>query len=188
MNQSAAGKSSHFKSLQNYVIIWQEEEKSRLAEVPFLLDSKIFPLKKSNRTLEVFEIYSPEIRLNSMPNLVRKVCETLTTSHDAECDPMSGIWERRRDLNSVHLRALIEPMKPFGSLDKDSRLDGIFPRIFLEIQKHLNFSYEIVRSKDGTWGSKKVRKKKSDENWTVFCQTHASDLSDSWIQKAKAFF
>ena len=89
---------------------------------------------------KVFELYKP---FNG-PVTANLAC-------DGCREPMMGKLDRRSaDLTGLHLRVAIEPFSTFAILGDEGDLEsgratGIFPDVFLEIQRALNFSYSMHR-------------------------------------------
>ena len=139
--------------IENYIIC-KENQIDLFLQLPLMVNAKIFLiLDQEGLSMNVLEVFSPNIVPGKEPNKIQNACFSFIGS--PICDPMRGIWERRKSLDQVHLRALFEPARPFAYYD-NWKLQGIFPALFLEVQKYLNFSYDQIRSPDGMWGTKQV--------------------------------
>lgn len=153
-NKYLRAKSVSYLILENSV----EDIAVRLQTVPVFLSSLVFLVQVGpGEDIEVWEIFSR----STVPMEGRQLILQLACSSDSHmCDPMADIWARRQDMTDIHLRAVVEPLKPFavlkpGADTRVAEVTGIFPEIFIEIQKILNFTFDIRRSVDGSWGTKR---------------------------------
>ena len=83
----------------------------------------------NNQSIDIFEVYSPSIT-PAPPSKVLRVCSS--EIGDPLCDPMNNIWERRKDLSTVLVRAVGETVPPFAIMDPDNNHEktfGIFPEL-----------------------------------------------------------
>ena len=146
----------------SYISIKQAELsglKQKFENTTFLLNSYVFVVYQDSASLTMHEIYSSALEYGENI-IIREACRS--KSNRSLCDPMSNIWERRQDLSKIHLRAVMQPMAPYGFYDNSSEelsyeesMTGMFPEIFLEVRKLLKFTFNMTPSVDGTWGSKK---------------------------------
>ena len=118
---------------------------SEFGSVPLNIATFLFVETPEGRTFEVFRDHISESKGRVV---VQKVCDGGTRN---KCDPLDRVWNRRKNLTGVSLRTVSESLPPL-SLGGPG-LNGIFPKVFGELQKILGFSYVVLPSVDGTWGN-----------------------------------
>lgn len=104
-----------------------------------------------NTTCEVFSnsIWRPghERQCGNQQGIIRAKAQVACTNQDGRlCDPTQGLWERRRDLGGLCVRA----GQVYDGLNEDNTL---FRHIFSEAQAMLNFTHEPEVVADGVWGT-----------------------------------
>ena len=118
-----------------------------LSGIKLLLNAKLFiTCLQSERGL-FMEAYSKSLDLSSQI-VVQMACDFRHGEYP--CDPMDHIWDRRRDLSGLTLRAAFLPYKPYGMFSEAGQISGIFPDIFMELMVIMNFNYSLV-TPDGTF-------------------------------------
>ena len=138
----AAHKSQNWKSIitknENYLITKSCPE---ILELSLLLNAKLFIVCHKNQEQVLFEAYSKSLTL-SPHIIIQNACPKVEI-----CNPTPEIWFRRQDLTNVTLIAAMLPYPPLAYYDKNGKITGIFPDLFLEMQQSLNFNYKLTSPK-----------------------------------------
>ncbi len=149
---------------EHYILtsnISQNALKRLLKNTPLRLDTKAFFVneEKSPSAVTMLEVYRRDAELSTKADLI---VQTACSSMKTLCDPLSNIWNRRSDLTGVRLRTVFSDVDNKIPVDHDTgQVSGLFPDLFHDIQKLLNFTYQFRFVRNGAHA-----RLKNDGNWT----------------------
>jgi len=140
-------RNEHYVRLAVEKVHFEAFLRGKMANVTFRLDSKVFFFLEDGEELILYETYAKSALPTSSSTRIQRVFDI--------ADPMEGIWNRRRDLTGVHLRAAYNTFN-FMAMQKEGEVYGFYPDIFEALRNATNFTYSLQFSVDGTHGKKTV--------------------------------